>query len=343
VLRAAVEIGATNTVTAETMLRTRIAMAPKPASDWWDRITRLMVRLALPPVHVPPTGIDLQKVNELANAAEVPFLIRWAQFNIVPAHFVVEINPQPFAADIYAGLAASPEYTAPSDDDTRRLRIIVDQGQLARLGAAHIPTFYAGITATGLAANGFQSFLDLAVLAPHGAALLPVGGGAPTVPQIRLALAWLARDRTNPDVIAFLTAQVLHPVNAPAAFPPAISAEITAANRTDRDVLTDLGIGPGAAGTPPVGGGAPPQLANIALPGSATNTLVLTGRAYLAQVTAAPHATPRMGPGMAFAAAGALATGTSVRVMGSTAGWSAVDIGGSLRFVRDADLSPPPP
>jgi hypothetical protein len=341
VLRAAVEVGAVNTHTAETLLRTRLAMPAIPG-DWYDTITRLLVGLALPPVAVPPAGVDLQRVNELANAADVPFLVEWMQFDIDAADFVSRVNPQPFAADIYAGMATTTDYTAPATGDAKRLRIIVDQGWLALAGAAHVPAFLAGILVTGLPANAFENFLDLGVIAPHAATLLPLAG-APSVEQIRLALAWFSRDNANAHVKNFLTAQVLHPAGAPAAFPPAVSTQIAGAGRTDREILGQLGFTPAAVGAAPVGGGAALPLANLALPGSATNTLVVSGRPYLATVTSAAGSPVRVGPTLASLVSTTLVTGATVRVTGSSAGWSEVDVGGQLGFVQTTEISAPPP
>jgi hypothetical protein len=342
VLRAAVEVGAVNTQTAETLLRTRLAMPAIPG-DWYDTITRLVVGLALPPVAVPPTGVDLHLVNELANAAEVPFLINWKGFTgIVPSSFVNRINPQPFAASIYAGIAATTNYTAPATPDAKRLRIIVDQGWLALVGAAQAPTFLAGILVTALPANAFENFLDLGVIAPHAAVLLPLAG-APSVEQIRLALAWFSRDNANAHVKNFLTAQVLHPAGAAAAFPPAVSTEIAAAGRTDREILDQLGFTPAAVGAAPVGGGPALPLANLALPGSATNTLVVSGRPYLATVTAPAGSPVRVGPTLASLVSTTLVTGATVRVTGTSGDWSAVDVGGQLGFVQKTEISAPPP
>jgi len=179
VLRAAVEVAGSpfpgGRVPAETMLRTRLGMPARP-TDWYDTITRLMVGLALPVA--PGSGVDLRLLNEAANVAEVPFLIRWTQFGITAAHFAIQLNTQPFAAGVYAGLAATTEYSVPSDADTRRLRIVVDQGRFALPGPP--ATLLSGILATGLNANAFKDYLDITptVLGGHEAALLPLVGGA---------------------------------------------------------------------------------------------------------------------------------------------------------------------
>jgi hypothetical protein len=339
VLRAAVEVGAVNVVTAETLLRTRLLMPPVP-TDWYDTVTRFMVRIALP-VAV-GGGVNLERVNELANIAQIPFLVLWPQFNITVAHFTNLINPQAFALNVYTEMAATTPYTTPTTGHTESLRIIVDQGWLALQGAPRLPMFLAGILATGLAANAFQLFLSPGDLAPHAAPLLPVVG-VPSVERIRLALAWYARDRANVQVRSFLSHQVQQVPGVPAAFTPAVRAEVLNASQTERPILDDLGFGQTSTAPPALGGGAPQPFANLALPGSATRTLLVTGRAYLATVTAAPNAIVRRDPTVASSGFTSLGTGATVQVTGVSGGWAAVDVFGQLGFIHQSDLSAPPP
>ncbi|HEY0006844.1 MAG TPA: DUF4157 domain-containing protein [Pyrinomonadaceae bacterium] len=341
VLRAAVEVGAVNRVTAETLLRTRLAM-PAVAGDWYDTITRLLVGLALPAVA--GAGVDLQKVNELANVAQIPFLAFWPQFGISVAHFTTMVNPQGFALSIYNGVAATPQYTNPAAHHTERMRIIVDQGWLAQAGAGQVPTLLAGILATNLPANVFADFLERTVLAPHAALLLPPAG--PFTPaRIRLALAWLSLDRTKAEVRSFLTAQVVRAPNTPAAFTPAVSAEIAAAGLTDREILDQLGFAPTATAAPAAPGGPSLPLANLAFPGSATNTALVTGRPYMALIIV-PNAIVWQRSAAGVWTNFQLPSPNSVRVTGimsTNRDWAVVDIGGQLRFILKSELSPPPP
>jgi hypothetical protein len=282
--------------------------------------------------------VDLKRVNELANVAEIPFLVRWPQFNIVPAHFVNRLNPQPFALDIYNGVSATANYTTPAPQHTERMRIVVDQGWLHLQGAATAPRLLAGITAGGLSASAIENFLDPAVLNLQAAALLPMGG-APTPVQIRLALAWFQRDKTNAYVKAFLSALVQHPANAPAVFNPAVQAEITSAGSSERSILDDLGFSPAAESTPPVGGETLP-LGNLALPDNpALNRVLVTGSPYLATVKVAQaHVYPEPAPFRP--AITTIANGAQVQVAGEVGEWRAVDAGGRLGFVHKSELTP---
>ena len=339
VLRAAVEVAALpppgGKVAAENMLRTRLAMAPKPG-HWYDIITRLMVTEVLPPAA--GAGVDLALLNEAANVAEVPFLVNWTQFGISAADFVQRLNPQPFAAHVYAGLAATHTYSVPDSDDARRLRIIVDQGRFALTGAA--ATVLSGILATGLDANAFKDFLDItpAVLGGHEAALLPPAA-APAKERIRLALAWFLREPANPQVRAFLSAQVVAAPGAPPAFKAATAAEIDAAGQSRRAILTGLGFQLAAAGAPPVGGGAPPPLANVQLPGEAQNTAFIAPAPRVASVIPADLPV-QSEPSAASAAFTTLHAGNQVNVAGQNGAWSAIDVNGKLGFVPTAGITP---
>ncbi|TCO80402.1 uncharacterized protein DUF4157 [Plasticicumulans lactativorans] len=339
VLRAAVEVAATvNTVTAETMLRTRLALPARP-THWYDIITRLMVGIVLPPVHVPPTGVDLHLLNEAANTAEIPFLVHWAQFGwINAARYVTHLNPQPFAGTVYAGLAGTVPYTGMARADDKRMRIIVDQGQFLHTGAA--ATLLAGILATGLNSESFKNFLDVTptVLGGREAALLPLVG-APTTAQIRLGLAWFARDSTNAHVRAFLSAQVVTAVGAAPAFNAATAAEIAASRLDPRTLLTRLGFSLTPAGAAPVGGGPPPPLANARVPGSPQNTVFVTPAPRVATVIPT-FLNVRSGPSMSFVPMTVLLGGVSVNVAGTTGSWSAIDFNGRLGFVFTSQLTP---
>jgi hypothetical protein len=91
----------------------------------------------LPPVV--GAGVDIHRLNEAANVAEVPFLVLWPRFDwINAAKYVTDLNPQPFAADVYAGLAVTTHYTAPAGAADKRLRVVVDQGRFRFTGAAPI-------------------------------------------------------------------------------------------------------------------------------------------------------------------------------------------------------------
>ena len=336
VLRAAVEVASiSGVVPAETMLRTRWAMPANPAS-WYDRITRIMVGIVLPPVA--GSGVDLFLLNEAANTAQVPFLVYWPRFPwINAAAFVTRLNPQPFAANVYAGLAATTEYTAPATDANKRLRIVVDQGQFIRTGAA--ATLFAGITASGLHATALQNYLDISatVLGGREATLMPLVG-APTAEQIRLALAWFALDSTNAHVRAFLSAQVVVAAGVAPAFNAAAAAEIGAAGQNPRTILTSLGFVLAPAGAA-VGGGAARPFANVQLPGRVQNTVFVTPGPRKSIVVPA-GLNVRTGPSMGHPSFAVVHAGDVVTVTGESGDWVAIDMNGRLGFVYKPLIAP---
>jgi hypothetical protein len=337
VLRAAVEVGAVSTTTAETLLRTRMTMAAA-TNDWYDTTTRILVPLALPAVL--GAGVDLGKVNELANIAEVPFLAFWEQFNITAGDFQNRINPRPFAASIYNGIAATTFYTTPKAKHAERMRVVVDQGWLALSGAPQAPALLVGILATDRAANVLELYLDKEILKPEKANLLPIGA-PPTKERIRLALAWLDLDNGDAQVKSFLSAYVQHPPNAPATLSAAVSTEISNAGRTDRDVLDALGFSPAATAAPVGGGGGPGlPIANVGLPDSpGTNRLLVTGSPHLAHVSVAT-ASVRREPAARRPPIAVLHSGDEVRVSGSVGDWRAVNVNGKLGFIHKTELTP---
>lgn len=337
VLRAAVEVGAANKITAETLLRTRMTMAA--TGDWYDTTTRILVPLALPAVV--GAGVDLERVNELANVAEVPFLAFWEQFDWINAKaFKDRLNPKVFAPNVYNGIAATNFYTAPVANHAERMRVIVDQGWLALSGAPRAAALLAGILETNRFANVLELYLNKDILKPEKATLLPLGL-PPTQAQIRLALAWLDLDNGEAQVRSFLSAQVQHPPNAPPVFNAAVSPEISHAGRTDRDVLDVLGFSPRAIAAPAGGGGPGLPIANVGLPDSpGTNRILVTGSPHLAHVSVAT-ALVRREPAALRPPIAVLHSGDEVRVSGSVGDWRAVDVNGKLGFIKKTEITPP--
>ncbi|HEX5703555.1 MAG TPA: DUF4157 domain-containing protein [Pyrinomonadaceae bacterium] len=338
VLRAAVEIAATiSPGMAELTLRSRMMMPARPL-HWYDIITRMLVPLVLPAPALPPTGVNIELVNEMANVAQVPFLVKWPKFNVTAHTFVTRLNPKAFAADVYTGLIGTALYTGVAGPDEKRLRLMVDQGNFRRTLAP--ADLLAGILATGLNATQLQVHLNVtpAVLGGHEATLMPLAP-APPVEQIRLALAWFGRDNTNAHVQAFLKSLVVVAAGAPPAFNAAVSAEVTAAGKDETDILTSLGFKMVATGAA-IGGGPPPPLANVRVPGSVKNTeFVDAEHPYVATVTV-PIANVRPSASTARPPIGTVKLGATVTVAGFAGDWAAIDFNGKLGFINRKLITP---
>jgi hypothetical protein len=339
VLRAAVEVAATvSVVEAEKLLRSRMNDMPVKVGHWYDMITRMLVPLVLPAAV--GSGVNIELVNEMANIAELPFLVRWAKFDwINPQEYVTRLNPKAFAADVYAGLKGTSSYTAPSDAEEKRLRLVVDQGNFARTGI--VADLLAGILATGLNATELEQYLDIdpAVLGGHEAALLPVVA-APSVQEIRLALAWYALDQSNVHIQTLLKSQVVTAVGAVPAFNGAVDAEITAAGKDASEILSQLGFSLVATGAPSKPGATPPPLANARVPGSRKNTEFIDAEnPYVATVNV-KIANVRPSASITRPPIGSLKLGKTVNVVGSVGDWKAIDFNGKLGFVHKSLLTP---
>jgi hypothetical protein len=336
-MRAAVEVAAlSGPVVAANQLRTRLAAGVDPGHLWYDEITIAFVQEALDGVAA-GAGVDLQRLNTLAWMAEVPFLARWpSSFGITVAHFAGGVNPKmPFAASIYARIAATPTFTAAADADAQAMRLIVEQAWMA-LPAAREAALLAFLDATpAITAQVIASYLDVFAILLSAPTLFPPGAVA-TPGRIRLALAWFHWLDGDADVRAFLDAQVVAGAGAPE-LSAAVRAELDGFQETD--ILKGLGRLMAVA-PPPVAGGAALPAANAELVHTGDNRALIEPRPYEATVTAAVlnvRDRPHMG-GTVFTT---VRLGESVSVAGFTHNWAGIDLDGKLGFVHRSFITPP--
>ena len=338
--RAAVEVAATaGPVVAENQLRIRLAAGHSSSDPWWDEVTLALVKVALTGVAV-GAGIDAGRLNIFANLAEIPFLARWpGDYGITVANFTGRVNSQTtVASNLYPQIAATPTFTAPPDADAQAMRLIVEQGWLA-LGGARTGPLIAYLDATAnLTAPIIKRHLDTSAIASHSPTLFS-SGAALSSGRIRLALAWLLKDPTNVDVRAFLDAQVSMGGSGPA-LSAAVRTEL--GGFTEHEILEALGRL--TATTTSVGvGGASITLpsANVEINGAGTNRVRVEPNPYVATVI--PYAlNVRDRPSMKSTVFAWLKRGDTVRVMGFTHNWAAIDQGGRLGFVYRTFLTLPP-
>lgn len=349
VLLAAVEVGAVSPIAAEHLLRHRAVLRAAgglPVTDpWWDPVTDLFVAEVLAPVAA-GAGIDIGRTNDLANTCWTIFVARWpGDYGVTVSGVVGALNPQPFAASIYTRASALADYRAPPDVQARQMRVILDQSWMALSAGPRIAGLLTGIGATGLHADGLAPWLEPTALHPHRAALLPVGGAAaaPSPAQIRLALAWFSRDQNNAHVRSFLRAQVITGAGPPH-FSPPFAVEIAAAGMSATDILRGLGYAMVATTvSPPAGGGAATTLpvANVDVDADAINEILVQGHPYEATVTAGAaniRGLPRTSGNTPFAVAH---SGDTLRVVGFSHRWAAIDHNGRLGFIHTNLISSP--
>jgi hypothetical protein len=334
VMRAAVEVVATTgpggSLVAESLLRTRLALGIISAGEpWWEELTLALVRVALHGV-APGSGVSITRLNQLGHVAEVPFLARYqSSFAVGVSFFTGTLNPQPVAGDVYREVVTTPTFVSPPDADARAMRLILEQGWLALGGARETQLIGWLDTTAAMTAEVIADHLD--TTAVTSSALLPSAAVASSG-RIRLALAWLISDPSNPDARAFLDPHVV----AGPALDAAVRAEL--GRYTERDILLALGrLTPTV--TPPSGPSMP--VANVPIAGSAGNIVRVEPGAHAAEVT--PHALRvHRGPRNASPVFHYLGRGDRVHVMGYTHGWAAVDINGTLGFVYGTFLARSP-
>jgi hypothetical protein len=331
-MRAAVEVAAiSGPIPAENALRTRQAAGVDPGHDWYDEMTMVLVNMALDGVAV-GAGVDPQRLNILASMAEAPFLSRWpGSFAINVQSFVSDVNSQAaFATDLYTAVAATPTFTAASDADSQAMRLIIEQARIAN-GEAREAALLAFIDANAaITADVISNNLDAAAIAASSATFFPAAAPV-TAGRIRLALAWLDQVHGNPDVRAFLNAQVVTPAGAAPELSAAVKAELGGFQETT--VLETLGrLLPGGPGAPPD--------ANAELVHTGDNRVLIEPHPYEATVLAAGlnvRDRPHMG-GSPFAVVHA---GDVVSVAGFTHNWAGIDLDGTLGFVHRNFITAP--
>jgi hypothetical protein len=334
-LRAAVELAATNPLVAANQLRTRLGHGIDPAHGWYDELTIALVQTALDGV---PAGgpIDPQRISDLADLVDNLFLVRWpGSFGITVQHLVGGVNAKPaFAPGLYAKVAATPTFTGTPDADAQAMRLIVEQGWL-KLGEAREGPLLAYLDTTpALTAQIVDHNLDTVAIGASSATFFPAAAPA-TSGRIRLALAWLKHDPANADVRAFLNDQVVAAAGAPPELNLAVRTEL--GGFSEDEVLRALGrLLPEAPGA----GGVALPAANAELRTTGDNRALIEPHVYEATVTADAlnvRELPHMG-GDVFKVVRA---GQHVKVAGFTHNWAGIDVDGKLGFVHRSWITPP--
>jgi hypothetical protein len=342
VLVAAVELaGDVSPTAAAAALHARLAL-PAQSTNWYDSVTRLVVAVAMNGV---PVGgpVDVNRLNTLAHLVETVFLARWpGDFNIGVSNFVARVNVHAaLALPIYAGIAVISDFTAPSDQSAKLMHFIVEQARM-NAGTAREAQLLAFLDAdASLTATVLAPHLDTGAIAGNAATLFPPGAAASSG-RLRLALAWLRRDPTQPDMLAFLNSQVVTGAGTPT-ITAALRAELNGASESS--LLRSLGVSLTPTTTvAPVGGGAAVTLprANADVTGDTSTDVLVEQRPY--EATVLPFAlNVRRRPTMAGSVIDYVRRGDIVRVVGFTHDWAAIEKDGRLGFVYRTQISAPPP
>jgi hypothetical protein len=338
-LRAAVEVAATNgPLAAEFLLRYRLTRGVLASDPWWGECTLAMINVALSGI-APGAGVPAERLNTIVHFADIPFLARWGgNYGITAAHFVGRVNARPaFAGDVYKLIEATPTFTAAADDKSQIMRLVVEQGWLNFGGARSGPLITYLDATPALTTNIIKKFLQPAVIAASSPALFPAAA-AVTDGRVRLALAWLLTDPANADVRAFLNTQVLMPATGPE-MSAAVRAQLGGIN--ENKILELLGRLTATTTTPGPGGTTVTlPNANVELTGDVLNDVRVEPQPYVATVTA-DKLNIRRRPSMGGRVLEVVLLGATLRVMGFTGDWAAVDHNGRLGFVRRTFITPP--
>jgi hypothetical protein len=287
----------------------------------------------------PGASLSITQLNDFANLADEMFLWRWGgTFGITVARFATEVNTKAaIAGSVYTEVAKLADFLAPPDLQTRKGRLMYEQGWLLQGGARIGPLItFLDVTPT-LTADAIADHLDTGLISTFSPTLFPAAAGL-TSGRIRLALAWLRKDPANPDVRAFLDAQV-STVGGVNTLSATVRAEL--GGMTEDEVLEALGrLTPTTTTIGPGGRVVTLEPANAQLGRGAMNRIRIEPQEY--EATVLPYAlNVRRGPSMAYPPFFWVHRGDTVRVMGFTHDWAAIDANGKLGFVYRTQISPP--
>lgn len=328
IMRAAVEVAATNPIVASNLLHARLGFGVV-SDPWWDQCVIAMVKVALDGV---PLGspVSLPRLLELAELAHLPFLSGFGtDFGISAASFVNDVNPLGSAPIIYREALNVPLMLAPATNDLRLGRFFMEQAwfNLVAGREASFITFLNGTPPDFM--RQMEVHLDRAVIGKYDATLF-APAALHTAGRIKLALAWLDQDSTNALVTTFFNTEI---TDTPTG--PVLSAAVIAqlAGRGSDEILMTLGrLAPMPNGRPQ---------ANAQIPGRKRNTLLIEPKAYIATVTSVLKLPVFRGPGPKHTGIGWVSPGDSLQVAGFTDAWAAFDFKGRLGYVDKTQITPP--
>ncbi|MBC7904044.1 MAG: DUF4157 domain-containing protein [Gemmatimonadaceae bacterium] len=337
VMRAAIELAATDPVAAATQLRAR-KLKGAAAGDWWQEIVVAFVDMALDGV---PAGgpVNLATLHTLSAMVNTVFLVRWPSFGIKVGHFVSIVNTQPLLTKtVYAKIAATRSFNTPPDTDAEDMRMIVEQGRILS-GEAREANLISFINST-VPISRIENALDVLNLMGKDAAFFPLGGLSSG--KVRLAIAWLLQDPSAPDVVKFLDNEVVDDPSGPT-FSALIKTELATAGIEEETILGMLGRLESKEKTIGKDGKVKEKdKANSEITGDTKNDAYVKILPYVATVSPKIYAlNVRKRPSISGKPFAWLKPGDKVNVMGFVHDWAAIDQNGKLGFVYRTKISPP--
>ena len=294
-------------------------VAAKAASnDWYVSLTRTAYKLALPAAG----DVDPALINNLAHRVESWLLAGWESMaNAASLAGAVKAAEVPV---LYPVMLASDHAADP------HLGVVVEQAWM-QADAAHEPAFLAAVDATTLKRLKLTPLLAAGMVDPHLAALLKTPDPAkPSRPQLLLALVVAVnRGNTMPAPVQTLLSDAAGGKRT-TTFPAVLGVQALLDGASELEVLRNIGLAPGA----PPSKGAPPLLddANADLDKNKTNETFISVKPREATIVGATVLV-RAQPNSKAKDIGKFNAGDVARVVGTTAGWTAVDLNGKIGFV----------
>ncbi len=292
-------------------------------TEWWASITRTAFTIALPPVG---TNVKPDVIANLAHRVE-PWLLAGWDTTANAGRLARAVKPAE-APVLYPVMMASDRWTT-----FPHLPLIVQQAWM-QVDAAREADFLAAIGATTFTRTKLTPMLDAGLIDPHLPTLLTTATPAtPSRAQLFLALTLaISRGAAMPLDVRNLLRSAAGGVST-ITFPAALGVPALLDGASELGVLRDIGLAPGAP--PPVGSPPVPDDANADLNKDKTNETFISVSPR-ETIIAGLTRSVRKKPGFLAMPIGSLKAGDVARVVGMTAGWTAIDFNGKIGFVHGA-------
>jgi hypothetical protein len=290
----------------------------KSDKNWYVTLTRMAFELALPAVG----DVDPQVINDLAHRVSYWLFVGWEEMANVD-HLAVTVRGAE-APKLFPAMLASDFKTSP------HLPVVVQEAWM-HIDATHEPNFMSVLQATALKRLKLSAFLSKALLGPHLLNLLKFTPPAlPTKGQMLLALSMAIKEGASmPVEVKDMLIKAAGGVKT-TKFPAALNVKSLLDGASELSILQNIGLAPGSVQT-----SGPPVLndANLDTDNDQKNDILVDVDAHRATlkfpvvVQSHPNFTPQS------KVIAKLAKGDVVNVVGTTNGWTVIDLKTKVGYV----------